>query len=140
MQEVSFTPAGPEQPSYRAKSNDGSRNRRRTSGRRVQPPRFHNRFVVARAGGGADAQTIRDDMPSPLPATYDAFLKEIEAKYPNIGNVAQWSTKNLWLPRNLDHWDCLVISDEVRRQISVPLERTKFIERVGDFSVLRNDE
>ena len=41
---------------------------------------------------------------------------------------------------NLNHWDCLVISDEVRQQISIPLERTKFIERVGEFSVLRNDE
>jgi hypothetical protein len=67
-------------------------------------------------------------------------LEEIEAKFPNIGNIAQWNRKNLWLPRNLDHWDCLVISDEVRQQISFPLERTKFIERVGEFSVLRNDE
>jgi hypothetical protein len=78
--------------------------------------------------------------PSPLPAPYDAFLKEIESKYPNIGNVAQWITKNLWLPRNLDHWNCPVISDEMRQRISIPLERTKLIERVDDFSVLRNGE
>ena len=79
--------------------------------------------------------------PWPLPAPYDEFLKEIEAKFPNIGNTAQWGTnKQLWLPRNLNHWDCLVISDEVRQQISIPLERTRLIERVGEFSVLRNDE
>jgi hypothetical protein len=76
----------------------------------------------------------------PLPAPYNEFLNEIEAKFPNIGNLAQWSTKNLWLPRNLDHWDCLVISDEVRRQISIPFERTKLIERVDDFSILRNED
>jgi hypothetical protein len=79
--------------------------------------------------------------PWPLPAPYNEFLKEIEAKFPNIGNIAQWGTnKYLWLPRNLNRWDCLVISDEVRQQISMPLERTKVIDRVGEFSVLRNNE
>jgi uncharacterized membrane protein (UPF0136 family) len=79
--------------------------------------------------------------PWPLPRPYNEFLKKIEAKFPNIGNIAQWGTnKHLWLPRNLDHWDCLVISDDVRQQISFPVARTKFIESVGEFSILRNDE
>ena len=75
------------------------------------------------------------------PRTIGRAWSAIEAKFPNIGNTAPWRTnKHLWLPRNLNHWDCLVISDEVRQQISIPLERTKIIERVGEFSVLRNDE
>jgi hypothetical protein len=76
----------------------------------------------------------------PIPPPYDEFLKKIEARFPNIGNIAQWSNKQLWLPGNINHWDCLVISDEARQQIAIPLGQTKFIERIGEFSVLRSDE
>src|SRR5262249_10597376 len=69
----------------------------------------------------------------PTVAPYNEFLKTIEAKFPNVGNIALWSNKELWLPRNVDRWDCMVISDEVRRQISIPLERTTFIARTGEF-------
>src|SRR5262249_17121483 len=52
----------------------------------------------------------------PTVAPYNEFLKTIEVKFPNVGNITLWSNKELWLPRNVDRWDCMVISDEVRRR------------------------
>jgi hypothetical protein len=68
---------------------------------------------------------------------YAGFLKEVEARFPNVGHVNHMIGKQLQLPGKVVDWDCMVVSDEVRGKMSAPLEHGELVERVGDFSVVK---